>query len=58
VILCVAFPNLLLRRGILDLGSGGGYFWGFLAFLGVSGGGKGLERFFGFLCVHFPNFSI
>jgi hypothetical protein len=36
VILCVAFPNLLLRRlGFRDLGSGGGifgdfgHFWGF-----------------------------
>jgi hypothetical protein len=52
VILCVAFPNLLLRRlGFRDLGSGG-YFWGFWAFLGVSGGkGAGKGTFWGdFVC--------
>jgi hypothetical protein len=44
VILCVAFPNLLLRRlGFQDLGSGG-VFLGILGILGISGETKELEK--------------
>jgi hypothetical protein len=47
VILCVAFPNLLLRGlGYRDLGSGG-VFLGILGIFGGFGGGKGLENILG-----------